>query len=190
MFYVSYVRKKTCVCAWFAHKCVRVYIYQVHVKGRCKAITGFDRVKSFGGADEVLFFYPVTVRQQNSQPSIPIKVFAGSVNPVCSHSTSILIQVERWEGKRRRGGTQFYALTHCGKNSFRTHLLYSSTNSYRRRGGRGARGKNNKMRNKNRKENRNYICILTSHSKLLESRPTTASVQAACQWKEGENRRR
>lgn len=41
------------------------------------------------------------------------------------------------------------------------------------------------MWNKNRKEKQkeHYICILTSHSKLLECRPTTASAQAACQWK-------
>ena len=28
---------------------------QVHVTGECEAITGFDRVKSFGGLDDVLF---------------------------------------------------------------------------------------------------------------------------------------
>ncbi len=85
------------------------------------------------------------------------------------------------DGGKQEGETLFYALTHCGKNSFHTHthLLYSTTNSYRRR----TRGRN-KTWSKNRKENRvHYICILTSHSKLLESRPTAVSVQAACQWK-------
>ena len=27
----------------------------VHVIAECEAVTGFDRVKSFGGADDVLF---------------------------------------------------------------------------------------------------------------------------------------
>lgn len=35
---------------------------QVHVTGKCGAITGSDRAKSFGGADDVLFLscYAVT----------------------------------------------------------------------------------------------------------------------------------
>lgn len=35
---------------------------QVHVTGECGAITGSDRAKSFGGADDVLFLscYAVT----------------------------------------------------------------------------------------------------------------------------------
>lgn len=49
----------------FAHEslvCEGVVDVQVHITGKCEAITGFDKVKSFGGADDVLFLssYGVT----------------------------------------------------------------------------------------------------------------------------------
>lgn len=54
-----------CVSASHLHKslvCGGAVYVQVHVTGKCEAITGFDRVKSFGGADDVLFLssYGVT----------------------------------------------------------------------------------------------------------------------------------
>lgn len=53
------------VCAFHLHKSLVsegvVYVH-VHVTGKCEAITSFDRGKSFGGADDVLFLssYGVT----------------------------------------------------------------------------------------------------------------------------------
>lgn len=81
--------------------------------------------------------------------------------------------------------TLFYALTCCEKNSFNTHthLLCSTTSLYRGRGKKKNEGEKIIRWNENRKEKQkeHYICILTSHSKLLESYPTSASIQAACQ---------
>lgn len=69
MYQCVYVRQKlivyASVCVTQLHKtfvCEGVAYVQVHVTGKCEAITGFDRVKSFGGADDVLFLssYGVT----------------------------------------------------------------------------------------------------------------------------------
>lgn len=86
-----------------------------------------------------------------------------------------------------RGKTLYYALTRCGKNSFShshsfTQFDNKSIQEKRREKNEGKiirRG----TRIERKTEKGNCICILTSHSELLESRPTTASVQAACQWK-------
>lgn len=42
--------------------CKGIVYEQVHVTGKCEAITGSDRVKSFGGEDDVPFLssYAVT----------------------------------------------------------------------------------------------------------------------------------
>ena len=113
--------------------------------------------------------------------SIPMKAFRGSVNLIHSDSTLILIREEHWKHGGKQGEALYYALTCSGnkKNRFPTdtHLLYLTINPCWSRGGENNEGKNNKTWNENRKEKEkeHRICILTSHSKLLESRPTTAS---------------
>lgn len=63
------------------------------------------RYNSFWQGQIILgcFFHPVTVWHENPQPSIPIKTFAGSVNPVYSNSTSIPLQVEHQKDEQKQG---------------------------------------------------------------------------------------
>lgn len=86
----AYVQKRpvVCVCVRFVCrpwplKCEAVvYVHvHVHVIGKCEAITSFDGLIHLG-VKTMCFFYPVTVRQQNPQPSTPINVVTGSINPV------------------------------------------------------------------------------------------------------------
>ena len=52
------------MCASHLHEslvCQGVVCLQVHVTGKCEAITGSDRAKSFVGADDVLFLSSYTV---------------------------------------------------------------------------------------------------------------------------------
>lgn len=129
------------------------------------------------------FFYPVTVWQQNSQPSIPIKVFAGSINPVYSHSTSILIQVRHWKDA---GKHCFMHWLDVEKIVFTLTLIYSiRQHIHTEEEEEEERGKIIRCgtRIERKTERALHLHFNLSFKTVGKPSHTTASIQAACQWK-------